>query len=52
MELDFSKVNQTTFTTHGMDGNYDTEGDNQVITYQFDKFRASGSGSGSGWQRK
>ena len=38
MELDFSKVNQTTFTTHGMDGNYDTEGDNQVITYQFDNF--------------
>ncbi len=38
MELDFSKANQTTFTTHGMDGNYDTEGDNQVITYQFDNF--------------
>ena len=38
MELDFSKVNQTTFTTHGMDGDYNKTGDNQVITYQFDNF--------------
>ena len=38
MQMDYSKVNQTTFTTHGMDGNYDTESDNQVITYQFDNF--------------
>ena len=38
MELDFSKVNQTTFTTHGMDGDYNAAGDNQVITYQFDNY--------------
>lgn len=48
MELDFSKVNQTTFTTHGMDGNYDTEGDNQVITYQFDNFGHPVAVPGSG----
>ncbi len=38
MQMDYSKVNQTTFTTHGMDGDYNKTGDNQVITYQFDNF--------------
>ena len=38
LEMNFGKLNQTTFTTYGMDGDQATTEDNQVITYQFDNF--------------